>query len=146
AAVNAINAVDPAITLATLPEFATVEAGQMLATVKIIPFAVHGSLVDRAAELTARANIIGLHPFRPYAVGLVQTVLPSVKPSVLDKTARLTAERLMRSGSLVTSELRTAHDDAELGEAVATLSAGNDMVIVFGASAVSDGSDVIPAA
>lgn len=146
AAVNAINAVDPAITLATLPDFATVEAGQMLATVKIIPFAVHGSLVDRAAKLTARANIIGLHPFQPYAVGLVQTVLPTVKPSVLDKTARLTAERLKRSGSLVTSELRTAHDHVELGEAVATLSAGNDMVIVFGASAVSDGSDVIPAA
>lgn len=147
AAVNAINAVDPAITLATLPEFATVRAGQMLATVKIIPFAVHGSLVDRVGEFTAPANnIISLHPFRPHTVGLVQTVLPSLKPSVLDKTARLTADRLRRSGSVVTSELRTAHDEAELGQVIAMLSAGNDMVIVFGASAVSDSGDVIPSA
>ena len=50
AAVDAINAIDPAITIATLPEFAPVSAGQMLATVKIIPFAVAGTLVERAAE------------------------------------------------------------------------------------------------
>lgn len=146
AAVDAVNAVDPAITLATLPEFAPVEAGQMLATVKVIPFAVGSQLVERAVTAAAGKGVIGLHPFRPRRVGLVQTVLPTVKPSVLDKTARLTAQRLSRSGSIVTREVRPPHDDAEVAGAIAAMAEDNDMVVVFGASAVSDARDVIPAA
>ena len=46
AGVDALNAVDPAITFATLPAFASVVAGKMIATVKIIPFAVSGSARD----------------------------------------------------------------------------------------------------
>ena len=42
AAVAALNAVDPAITLATLPDFARVQARQMVATVKIIPYGDRG--------------------------------------------------------------------------------------------------------
>ncbi len=43
--IDAINAVDPAITVATLAQLARVERDQMVATVKIIPFAVSGQLV-----------------------------------------------------------------------------------------------------
>lgn len=146
AAIEAINAIDPAITIATLPEFAPVTAGQMLATVKIIPFAVAGALAERAAAIAARGGVIGLHGFQPRRVGLVQTVLPSVKQSVLDKTARLTTERLGRSGSEIARELRTAHDETEVADAILALQDESDVVIVFGASAVSDGDDVIPAA
>ncbi len=146
AAVDAINAIDPAITLATLPEYAPVDAGRMLATVKIIPFAVSFALVERAVEVARQANVFKLRPFRPRRVGIVQTVLPTVKASVLDKTMRITTERLSRSGSIVTRELRTAHDEAEVAKAVADLAADNEMVIVFGASAVSDARDVIPSA
>ena len=146
AAVDAINAVDPAITFATLPEFAPVEAGRMLATVKIIPFAVASLLVDKAAAIAAGAGVISLRPFRPRKVGIVQTVLPTVKPSVLDKTVRLTADRLSRSGSIVTGETRTPHDDGQVAGAITGMVRDNDLVIVFGASAVSDERDVIPAA
>lgn len=146
AGVDAINAVDSAITLATLPDFTTVAAGQMLATVKIVPFAVAGALARRAAGIAAGAGAIGLRLFQPRRVGLAQTVLPSLKGSVLDKTARLTAERLARSGSIVTSELRVPHDETSVAHAVAELARENDMVIVFGASAVCDAKDVIPAA
>lgn len=144
--VDIINAIDPSITLATLPNFTTVAAGQMLATVKIIPFAVPQALARRAARVAGRTEVLGLRLFRPCRVGLVQTVLPSLKQSVLDKTARLTSERLARSGSIVTREARTAHDGASVARAVAELVHENDMVIVFGASAVADGEDVIPAA
>lgn len=146
AAVDAINAIDPAITLATLPEFATVEAGQMLATVKIIPFAVAGGLVERAVAIAGARTVIGLNAFAPQRVGLIQTVLPTVKETVLDKTARLTAERLARSGSIVTGELRTGHNASEVAKALVAQRGDNGLLIVFGASAVSDDEDVIPAA
>ena len=48
--IDGINRVDPAITLATLKEYAAVEAGQMVATVKIIPFAVGQGSVWRALQ------------------------------------------------------------------------------------------------
>lgn len=146
ASVDAINAIDPAITLATLPDLTTVIAGQMLATVKIIPFAVAGALARRAASIAGRTHVIGLRLFQPRRVGLVQTVLPSVKDSVLNKTARLTGERLARSNSIVTSEMRVPHDETSVARAISELARENDMVIVFGASAVSDTKDVIPAA
>jgi molybdenum cofactor cytidylyltransferase len=146
AAVDAINAIDPAITLATLPDHAAVEAGRMAATVKIIPFAVPASLVKRAVAIAAGGGVVELHPFRSARVGLVQTMLPALKPSILDKTRRLTEARLGRSRSAVTRELRIGHDDAELGRALADLAEDNDLVIAFGASAVADDSDVIPQA
>ena len=87
-----INAVDPAITIATLAEYAAVEAGQMVATVKIIPFAVAAGLVDAGGgDPARRARSSPSTRFAPLRVGLVQTVLPGVKDSVLAKTPRVTA-------------------------------------------------------
>src|SRR5262249_5476968 len=56
AAIDRLNRVDPAITLATLPAFAPVVAGKMIATVKIIPFAVDAQSRDRAVEVAREAE------------------------------------------------------------------------------------------
>ena len=50
----ALNQVDEAITFATLPAFKPVVAGEMIATVKIIPFAVAGEARDARARGRAR--------------------------------------------------------------------------------------------
>ncbi len=146
ALIDAINAVDPAITLATLADHATVEAGRMVATVKIIPFAVAGALVARAASLAAGRDAFAVHPFAPRRVGLVQTMLPNVKGQVLDKTARITEARLARSGSRTVRELRTPHDAAPVAAAIRELLPDSDMIVLFGASAMCDPQDVVPAA
>ncbi|MDH6229642.1 molybdenum cofactor cytidylyltransferase [Mesorhizobium soli] len=146
ALVDAINAVDPAITLATVPDYAEVQAGQMVATVKIIPFAVAGELVDQVVALCAGREAFAIKPFRALRVGMIQTVLPGIKGSVLDKTSAITVERLARSQSEITEERRTPHEAAPVAEAVEALVRDNDMVLVFGASAMCDFEDVIPAA
>jgi len=146
ALIDAINAVDPAITVATLAQNAPVEAHQMVATVKIIPYAVPGATLGEAVSLSAQRSIFNVHPFRPATVGIVQTTLPGLKDSVLDKTVRTTEARLARSGSRVGSERRVAHRTQDVASAAAELSKTHDLVIIFGASAVSDVDDVIPAA
>ena len=118
----------------------------MVATVKIIPFAVQSALVDTVAKLCAGREAFTVKPFRAMKVGLVQTVLPGVKDSVLAKTLKVTEARLARSGGRVTAERRTEHDEADVAEALTALAGDNDMVVVFGASAMSDPDDVIPAA
>lgn len=147
ALVDAVNRVDPDVTLATLAEYAPVLAGQMVATVKIIPFAVRQPVLDRVLELAAGAEAFAVHAHRPLAVAVVQTVLPSIKASVLDKTLHVTEARLARSGSAVVAEMRTPHVAADVARAIDELAPQSDMVLVFGASAMSDpDDDVIPAA
>ncbi|MEO9615144.1 MAG: molybdopterin-binding/glycosyltransferase family 2 protein [Nitratireductor sp.] len=146
ALVDAINAVDPAITIATLNDHVRVEPGRMVATVKIIPFAVAGRLVDAVEAIAARGEIFCVHPFTARRVALIQTSLPGTKPGVLDKTVKTMRARLEPSGSAIAFERRTPHDAASLARALADATAGSDIVIAFGASAVSDGDDVIPAA
>lgn len=146
ALIDAINAVDPAITVATLAQHAPVRAGQMVATVKIIPYAVGGAVLNRAVGACRTGPVFAVHPYRAAAVAVIQTTLPSVKASVLDKTLKVTRERLERSGSRVTVEQRVPHAAAAVAEAVHQAAATADLVVVFGASAVSDFDDVVPAA
>ncbi len=144
--VDRLNAIDPAITLATVAGFRPVESGDMVATVKIIPFGVERAAVERCAAVLAEGEVFAVHPFRALKIGVVQTELPTLKASVLAKTVRVMAGRLARSGSVVARECRTPHDAAPLAEAVRALAASTDMVVVFGASALCDFDDVIPAA
>ncbi|AZN99482.1 4-diphosphocytidyl-2C-methyl-D-erythritol kinase [Mesorhizobium sp. M9A.F.Ca.ET.002.03.1.2] len=146
AMIDAINAVDPTITIATLAQHAPVEKGQMVATVKIIPFAVGSVLVDAVAGICAGGEIFAVNAYQPVRVGVIQTVLPGIKPSVLDKTLRVTETRLARSGGRLTAERRTPHEIAPVADAAAALARNNDMVVIFGASAMSDFGDVVPAA
>src|SRR5690606_24902836 len=90
AAIDAFNRADPAITLATLPAHAPVTAGQMVATVKIIPFAGRHDPLESAERIAAASALVRIAAYRPLKVGLVATMLPSLKPSVMDKTRRMT--------------------------------------------------------
>ncbi|HEY9055606.1 MAG TPA: molybdopterin-binding/glycosyltransferase family 2 protein [Aurantimonas sp.] len=145
AAIDALNAIDPGVTLATLGEYAPVEAGRMVATVKIIPLAVSGAAVEAAVRLCSRNAVLRLAPFSPKRVVLIQTELPGVKPSVLDKTRAVTETRLSASRSTIVSEIRCAHEVGALTDALRRREAA-DLTLIFGASAVIDGGDVIPAA
>lgn len=143
AAIDRLNRIDPAITVATVPEFASVVAGQMIGTVKIIPFAVPAATLAKAAAAPA----IRVAPFRPMKVGLVATTLPALKPAVMDKTRRLLDGRLAPAGASVLREDRVPHDTGSVAAALQALAGqGAQLLIAFGASAVVDGDDVIPAA
>ena len=144
--VNAINAIDPAVTIATLKQFERVEPGQMVATVKIIPFAIPAGIITKIAALTENRVAFGVHGFTGARVGLAQTTLPSVKPSILDKTRRVIEARIEANHGVLTAERRLAHAERPLAEAIRELQRSNDIVIAFGASAVVDPGDVVPAA
>ncbi|ABE63383.1 molybdenum cofactor cytidylyltransferase / molybdopterin molybdochelatase [Nitrobacter hamburgensis X14] len=145
-AVSRINNVDEAITFATLPAYKPVVQGEMVATVKLIPFGVEAKLRD-AAVAAARRDVLRVAPYRIKRVGIVSTVLPGLAPKVIDKTLRVTADRLAPAGATIIAERRVPHDEAVLTAAIKEmLDLGAELVIVFGASAIADRRDVIPAA
>jgi molybdenum cofactor cytidylyltransferase len=148
AAIDALNRVDPAITLATLPAFAPVVAGKMIATVKIIPFAVAKAARDGALAAAAKAApLVRVAPYKVRRLGIVSTVLPGLADKVIEKTLRITAERIAPAGATIVAERRVPHETAALAVAIQqVLDADAELVIVFGASAIADIRDVIPAA
>jgi molybdenum cofactor cytidylyltransferase len=142
----ALNSVDEGITLATLAPFARVAAGQMVATIKIIPFAVTEHSLATALELLSEP-LVAVAPFRPLRASLILTELPGQKASVLEKRRRAVADRLERLGSVLAAVETVPHSETAVATATQqALAAGVDMVLVFGASAIVDRGDVIPAA
>ena len=146
AAVDRINGVDEAITFATLAAYKPVVEGEMIATVKLIPFGVEAKLRDAAVK-AASGGALRIAPYTIKRVGIVSTLLPGLAPKVVEKTLRVTAERLAPAGATIIAERRVPHDEAALAAAIKELlGLGAELVIVFGASAIADRRDVIPAA
>jgi molybdenum cofactor cytidylyltransferase len=147
-AIDRLNQVDESITFATLPAYKPVVAGEMIATVKIIPFAVAEKARDAALAVAQAARpLVRIAPYRIRKIGVVSTVLPGLASKVIDKTLKVTQERLVPAGATIVAERRAAHEQRALAHAMEeVLGEGAELVIVFGASAIADRRDVIPAA
>jgi len=146
-AIDRLNAADEAITLATLPAWKPVVAGEMVATVKIIPYAVPGAALEAALASAGGEPLVGVAPYRLTRIGVVSTVTPGLKPSVVAKTISVLGRRLAPAGAAVVAEATCPHDEAALAEALAEVArSAVELVVVFGASAIADRRDVIPAA
>jgi molybdenum cofactor cytidylyltransferase len=146
--VDRLNEIDEAITFATLPAYKPVVAGEMIATVKIIPFAVTVAQRNGALAATRQAApLIRVAPYKIRKVGIVSTLLAGLAPKVIEKTLKVTQERIAPAGASIIAERRVAHEQLALAKALEeVLAAGAELVIVFGASAIADRRDVIPAA
>ncbi len=145
--VDAVNAVDEAVTLATLPAFRPVVEGEMVATVKIIPYAVPRRVLETALASARGGAAIALAPYRLARVGVVSTLTAALKPSVVAKTVAALAGRLAPAGAAIVAEETCPHEMPALAAALARQAASEaEMIVVFGASAIADRRDVIPAA
>lgn len=141
--IESINSIDESITFATLPQDTWVLSGRMIATSKIITYAVPALAIAQVVEkITASISVqsVGSHQ-----ATLIQTRLPSVKTTVLDKTSSVTRRRLAARNASLLQELRCEHDTAALTARLQSVKNG-DWILVAGASAISDRRDVIPEA
>ncbi len=142
AAVNAVNTVDPAITLATLPPYTRVAKGQLLATIKIIPYAVSAEAVAKAA--TGIKAAFRLHGVEKTKVSLVLSTVEGFKPGLLVKGREAVEARLARFGIRLSACRTVSHNPTAMAAAI-NASQG-DLVLLLGASATSDIADVAPEA
>ena len=143
--INEINSIDPGITIATLPDNAPVNKGRFVATIKIIPYAVSVNSLDCVLVLQLSKSI-RLHSFSPKHIGMIATTHASLKTSVIEKTRDNLERRLALSGSSIVDEVRVEHDAKAIAVAINHLSPKSDLLIIFGASAISDVADCIPQA
>jgi molybdenum cofactor cytidylyltransferase len=149
AGIDRVNALDEAITVATLPALKPVVAGEMVGTVKIIPYAVpEAALAPAVAAATdAAGGLVAIAPYRRRRVAVVSTLLPGLKETVVAKTLDVLAERLAPTEASIVSDGRVPHAVEPLAASLAAaVREGAELVVVFGASAVADRRDVVPAA
>jgi molybdenum cofactor cytidylyltransferase len=147
ARIDALNELDEAIAVGTLPDYALARLGQVLATIKIIPFAVTRELVERCRAIAAGGPLLRLAPLAPRRAALILGELPGMKENVFRGTVTATRNRLEGLGSRLALVLRCRHErreyEAKLREALA---AGCDLLLVAGATVTKDRRDVVPAA
>tara|TARA_Y100000588_G_C14264160_1_gene929031 strand:+ start:2107 stop:3780 length:1674 start_codon:yes stop_codon:yes gene_type:complete len=146
--VNSFNNIDEAITLGLVPPLHYVNKGQMVATLKIIPFAVSEDLITKIEQfITDLSSIIEVKPFIKKHTILVQTKLSGIKESVLDATQDVTNSRLLQLSNELFEERRCTHDiDALAKELKYCMSKNVEVTLIAGASAIVDRRDVVPAA
>ncbi len=144
-AITAANLVSEAVTIATLPDKQAARAGQIVATVKIIPFAVSGAVMTRI-ERAAGLGAVALAPYAPRRFALISTLAPELKPSVVASTEQITRSRITALGGTLVSSTQTDHGEADVAREVrSVLAQGAEIVLIVGASATVDRGDVVPA-
>jgi molybdenum cofactor cytidylyltransferase len=147
--IHRMNAVDEALTISTVRPFDAVSAGQVTATVKLITFGLPAATVDTCAAIAqADGPPVRIAPYdTSLKIGLVQTVLPGLKDSIIAKATATTGSRLAEMGLAINHERHCAHAVSAVTDALAEMSAtGCDIVLVLGASAIVDRRDIVPTA
>ncbi len=144
AAIDRINEVDEALTLATLPNHAVVAPGDMVATIKVIPFAV-SEAVQARVEAQVQGAVFRLHPFRPLRVGLVLSEIGRLKDSVVESSIAVTEARVTALGGALLPPRRCPHEAQAIAAALSQLhQEGAELLLVIGASATVDRRDIGP--
>lgn len=172
----AINNISETITVSTLPENRWVEAGKMVATIKIIPYAVAHDTLESALQVCCTAlsssnktysrdqmlqDKLCVHEAKPRSAYLLQTTMPDMSTAIIDKTERVTIRRLALRKVQILDASTCLHDIKALAHSLKRLADQNSMVtensiegtpppnnwiLISGASAISDRRDVIPQA
>jgi molybdenum cofactor cytidylyltransferase len=147
ARVREINHLHESLTIATLPTFTHVTEKQMVATVKVIPFATPRDILERALVIAQHNSLLSVQPFQRQHITLIITRLEQTKLSIVSKTEVVMRERLSALGLALHTVVVTDHAQANVAEQIkAAAQKGSDLILVFGASAIVDRADVIPAA
>lgn len=137
-AVSALNDIHPMITLATVPRWHRTDADGMVATIKIISYAVPQTALAQACSKASAAMAV-----RPPAYGsatLIETQVGREAPSKKGREA--TFGRLHRFGIMLSDRVVVPHDIEALATAVSD--APGEVILILTASATSDPCDVAP--
>jgi molybdenum cofactor cytidylyltransferase len=140
-----INHLHESLTIATLPAFARVNKRDMLATVKIIPFATPREVLEKALAFVGNKPLVSVAAFKPMRVGLIITRLPQTKDSIVAKSETAIRDRVTSLGGALTQVVVCNHAQDVLAHEIRQLK-DSDLILLFGASAIVDRADVVPAA
>jgi len=137
------------VTLATVNAHSPVRARQLVATIKIIPFAVPDSILQTVEAIGG--PIVWVDALLPRTVGVILSGSPSARERVKQDFDTPLKGRIASLGSDVKMEeyvpLEDETGEAELAEALARQkAAGAELIVLAGETAIMDRRDIAPRA
>ncbi|MEQ6247789.1 molybdopterin-binding protein [Sulfitobacter sp. HNIBRBA3233] len=139
AAIEAVNAIDPMITVATVPPFQQMADGGMIATIKIISYAVPRAALD-AATAAARGAIGMAAP----VIDSADLIITEIPGGAGEKGRRAIEDRLAALGVTLAEVVTVPHRRDALETALGGLR--SPLTLILTGSATSDSADVAPQA
>src|SRR6266487_6152986 len=139
------------ITLATLTTRSPVHTRQIVATIKIIPYAVQESIVRAAEAIASGSNPVArVDPLPSRSVGMILSGSTSMHQRLVSDFAPL-GDRIDKLGSSVTRPDFVALDDVSDEAALADMlkqqiASGIGMILLAGETAIMDAHDILPRA
>lgn len=145
-ALFSINLID-GLTIATLPPYTLVTAGQIIATIKIIPFAVPVTDLLQAAAIAGGAGVLWIAPLVRQQFGVALVSSPAARARVERGILPAIAGRITDLGATIVACRDLPLDEYEVAAGLADLmAAGSNIIITAGETSVVDRDDVIPRA
>ncbi len=142
ARLNSINEID-GLTVATLFENAVVEPKKIVATAKVIPYAVSEASLRRAE--TFAGTLVRVEPLPVRRVGVILTSSDAGRARTIEVLDGPIRSRVQELGSEVTALLAVGHTETAVTEAIQTLCAqGVDAMIIAGETSIMDVNDITP--
>jgi molybdenum cofactor cytidylyltransferase len=147
-ALERLNNIDEGITIATLREHTLVRPGDLLALVKIIPYAVpNARVVDVEATAREHAPIFAVRPLQARSVALIVSGPAHTRTALLRDFEQPVRARIEALGSTLDETVYVAHEQTAIAAAMREQqAAGRDMILLAGISAIIDRHDVVPSA
>ncbi len=140
------------IAFATLPTGSIVSAGQTVATIKIIPYAIPAKVMDLALSILENSRpLVQLRKFSIRQVGVIYSASPGARERIIKSFEQPIRHRVELYEAHVAASayacLTGENDEATLAETFRQqVSQGAEMIIVAGETSTMDGNDVVPRA
>ena len=145
--IKKINLVDESIAFSIVEHNQLLAKNDLIATLKIIPFFVSKRYIEQVVSLIAKNEIFKVHRLEEKKVELIQTYYDWQKRSIFKATSNVTSSRLDALGCPLQKETLIPHDHKSLcSEIKSSVDSGAQVLLISGASAITDRSDHIPKA
>lgn len=131
------------VALSTLHNDSLVQAGELIASAKIIPLVLAAATIERVKELAVGEPMIRIIPLVAQKAGLIITGNEVYHGIIEDKFAGVIQRKFAALGSEVTETIFLPDDADQIAATIKILAAKNDMVFVTGGMSV-DPDDVTP--
>ena len=140
--IHAVNGIDPMITCATVAPLTRMDPGGLIATIKIISYAVREADLAQAEAACGARPALALHPTVLRTARLIVTQT-GAEPS-MEKGVEAVRGRLGALGMSLNEVTVCRHATADLAAAIKE--AQEDLILILTGSATSDPADVAPEA
>jgi molybdenum cofactor cytidylyltransferase len=130
-----INRIDEGLTVATLKRDVGVGIGDLIATIKIIPYGLPRHVID---SVKSSCSALSIQPYKPYNIAVIN--------SDTSQTSGAITQRIENTSGKLLEKIQSDHSTHSLKNAIqqCAINPAIDLILLVGKSAIADRRDTVP--